>query len=84
MTPVTVSAPRSPTLVTVTGVIYPPQVALVGFGRVVARPWVVEDRIESRPVVSLSLAADHRVTDGHLGGLYLAAVVRLLQEPEKL
>jgi pyruvate dehydrogenase E2 component (dihydrolipoyllysine-residue acetyltransferase) len=68
----------------VTGVIYPPQVALVGFGRVVARPWVVEDRIESRPVVSLSLAADHRVTDGHLGGLYLAAVVRLLQEPEKL
>ena len=56
----------------------------MGFGRVVARPWVVEDRIESRPVVSLSLAADHRVTDGHLGGLYLAAIARLLQEPEKL
>ena len=69
---------------TVTGVIYPPQVALVGFGRVVVRPWVVEDRIEGRPVVSLSLAADHRVTDGHLGGLYLAAIARLLQEPEKL
>ncbi len=69
---------------TVTGVIYPPQVALVGFGRVVVRPRVVEDRIEGRPVVSLSLAADHRVTDGHLGGLYLAAIARLLQEPEKL
>jgi pyruvate dehydrogenase E2 component (dihydrolipoamide acetyltransferase) len=69
---------------TVTGVIYPPQVALIGFGRVVVRPWVVEDRIESRPVVSLTLAADHRVTDGHLGGLYLAAVARLLQEPERL
>ena len=69
---------------TVTGVIYPPQVALIGFGRVVVRPWVVEDRIESRPVVSLTLAADHRVTDGHLGGLYLAAVARLLQEPESL
>ena len=68
----------------VTGVIYPPQVALVGFGRVVVRPWVVEDRIEGHPVVSLSLAADHRVTDGHLGGLYLAAIARLLQEPEKL
>jgi pyruvate dehydrogenase E2 component (dihydrolipoamide acetyltransferase) len=69
---------------TVTGVIYPPQVAIVGFGRVVARPWVVDGRIESRPVVTASLAADHRVTDGHIGGLYLAAVARLLQEPEKL
>ena len=69
---------------TVTGVIYPPQVALVGFGRVVMRPWVVDERIESRPIVSISLAADHRVTDGHLGGLYLAAVARLLQEPERL
>lgn len=69
---------------TVTGVIYPPQVAIVGFGRVVTRPWVVDGRIESRSVVTASLAADHRVTDGHIGGLYLAAVAHLLQEPEKL
>jgi len=69
---------------TVTGVIYPPQVAIVGFGRVAARPWVVDGRVESRPLVTVSLAADHRVTDGHLGGLYLATVARLLQEPEKL
>jgi len=68
----------------VTGVIYPPQVAIVGFGRVVARPWAVEGSISSRPVVAVSLAADHRVTDGHLGGLYLATVAHLLQEPEKL
>lgn len=69
---------------TVTGVIYPPQVAIVGFGRVVVRPWAIEGRVESRPLVTLSLAADHRVTDGHIGGLYLAAIARLLQEPEKL
>lgn len=69
---------------TVTGVIYPPQVAIVGFGRVVLRPWVVEGRIETRPLVTVSLAADHRVTDGHIGGLYLAAVARRLQEPETL
>jgi len=69
---------------TVTGIIYPPQVAIMGFGRMVARPWVVEGRIESRPLVTLSLAADHRVTDGHIGGLYLAAIARLLQEPENL
>ncbi|AZG78910.1 dihydrolipoamide acetyltransferase family protein [Methylocystis rosea] len=68
----------------VTGIIYPPQVAIVGFGRAVARPWVVDGRIESCPLVTVSLAADHRVTDGHVGGLYLAAVARLLQEPEKL
>ncbi|MBM3577934.1 MAG: 2-oxo acid dehydrogenase subunit E2 [Alphaproteobacteria bacterium] len=68
----------------VTGVIYPPQVAIVGFGRVATRPWAVEGRVESRPLVTVSLAADHRVTDGHIGGLYLAAVARLLQEPEKL
>ncbi|MGD9656494.1 MAG: dihydrolipoamide acetyltransferase family protein [Methylocystis sp.] len=68
----------------VTGIIYPPQVSIVGFGRVVARPWVVDGRIESRPLVTVSLAADHRVTDGHIGGLYLTAIARLLQEPEKL
>lgn len=68
----------------VTGIIYPPQVSIVGFGRVVARPWVVDGRIESCPLVTVTLAADHRATDGHIGGLYLAAVARLLQEPEKL
>ena len=68
----------------VTGIIYPPQVAILGFGRVVTRPWVVDGRIETRPLVTASLAADHRVTDGHIGGLYLAAVGRLLQEPDKL
>jgi len=69
---------------TVTGIIYPPQVAIVGFGRVVTRPFVVDGRIAPRPLVTVSLAADHRVTDGHLGGLYLAEIARLLQEPEKL
>ena len=69
---------------TVIGVIYPPQVAIVGFGRIVTRPWVVGAAVEPRPVVSLSLAADHRASDGHLGGRLLAAIDRLLQEPEKL
>jgi len=68
----------------VTGVIYPPQVAILGVGRIATRPWVVDDRVLPRPVVVLTLAADHRVTDGHKGSVYLAAVDRLLQEPEKL
>jgi pyruvate dehydrogenase E2 component (dihydrolipoamide acetyltransferase) len=69
---------------TVIGVIYPPQVALVGFGRIVERPWVVDGALAVRPVVSLSLAADHRASDGHRGGLLLTEIERLLQEPEAL
>jgi pyruvate dehydrogenase E2 component (dihydrolipoamide acetyltransferase) len=66
------------------GIIYPPQVALVGFGKVVRRPWVVDGAILPRWVVTITLAADHRVSDGHAGALFLAETGRLLQEPEKL
>ncbi len=66
------------------GVIFPPQVAIVGLGRITQRPWVAEGRIEARPVVSATLSADHRVSDGHRGGRFLSAFERLLQEPEKL
>jgi pyruvate dehydrogenase E2 component (dihydrolipoamide acetyltransferase) len=69
---------------TVFPIIYPPQVAIVGFGKVVERPWVVQGRIVARPVVTATLSADHRVSDGHRGGLFLAAIDRLLQEPSKL
>ena len=69
---------------TVIGIIYPPQVALIGFGTVSARPWVVDGRIEPRPLVTVSLAGDHRASDGHQGALLLNAIARLLQEPQKL
>ncbi|HEU5260847.1 MAG TPA: 2-oxo acid dehydrogenase subunit E2, partial [Gemmatimonadales bacterium] len=69
---------------TVFGVIYPPQVAIVGFGRVVERPWSVNGQVGTRPVVTATLSADHRVTDGHRGALFLAAVDALLQEPARL
>jgi len=66
------------------GVIYPPQVAIVGFGRVLSKPWVVEGQVLPRPVVSASLAADHRASDGHLGGQLLTAIHRVLQSPQNL
>lgn len=69
---------------TIFGIIYPPQVAIVGFGKVVERPWSVDGRIVSRSVMAATLSADHRVTDGHRGGRFLAAVDRLLQEPSRL
>jgi pyruvate dehydrogenase E2 component (dihydrolipoamide acetyltransferase) len=66
------------------GIIYPPQVALVGFGRVVERPWCIGGAVTSRFVVTATLSADHRASDGHRGGLFLSAIGRLLQEPHKL
>ena len=56
----------------------------MGFGKVVRRPWVVDGAILPRWVVTITLAADHRVSDGHAGALFLAGIGRLLQEPEKL
>jgi pyruvate dehydrogenase E2 component (dihydrolipoamide acetyltransferase) len=66
------------------GVIYPPQVAIIGFGKVAVRPWVIDGAIGPRPVVTVTLAADHRVSDGHAGARFLAEIGKLLQEPEKL
>jgi pyruvate dehydrogenase E2 component (dihydrolipoamide acetyltransferase) len=66
------------------GVIYPPQVAIVGFGAVASRPWVLEGQVRAVPLCTASLAADHRVTDGHQGALFLAELRDVLQTPEKL
>ncbi|WP_223484296.1 dihydrolipoamide acetyltransferase family protein [Pseudomonas sp. A-RE-19] len=68
----------------VLGVIYPPQVALVGFGRIGERPWVNEGQLCVMPTVVSSLSADHRVSDGHYGARFLGEVRRLLQTPENL
>jgi len=68
----------------VTPIIFPPQVAIVGFGAILTRPWVVNDRIVARPVVRVTLGADHRVSNGHQGARFLGTLDRLLQEPEKL
>lgn len=69
---------------TVYGVIYPPQVAMIGIGRARRRPLAVDDGIAVRLAVDLSLAADHRVCDGHLGALFLNEIEQLLQKPEAL
>jgi len=69
---------------TVFGVITPPQVALVGFGRVAERPWADNGGLKVLPVVTASLSADHRVSDGHRGALFLRELNELLQRPEEL
>jgi pyruvate dehydrogenase E2 component (dihydrolipoamide acetyltransferase) len=67
------------------GVIYPPQVALVGFGRIAPRPWVdAAGGLCVAPVLTASLAADHRISDGHRGALFLAELRDRLMQPETL
>jgi pyruvate dehydrogenase E2 component (dihydrolipoamide acetyltransferase) len=65
-------------------VIIPPQVAMVGFGKVVEEVVALAGSPAVHPVVHATLAADHRVTDGHTGGLFLTELNRLLQHPETL
>jgi pyruvate dehydrogenase E2 component (dihydrolipoamide acetyltransferase) len=66
------------------GVIYPPQVALVGLGRVVEQPVAAGGMLGVRPCVTATLAADHRASDGATGARFLATMGRLLQNPEGL
>ena len=67
---------------TLFGVIYPPQVAIVGFGKVVERPFARDGMVGAHPVLQATLAADHRVSDGHRGGLFLATLAKHIEEPE--
>lgn len=69
---------------TVLAVITPPQVAIVGFGSISDRPWAEHGMIGVRPVVTASLAADHRASDGRIGSQFLAELSRLLGAAESL
>ncbi|MGZ8769376.1 MAG: dihydrolipoamide acetyltransferase family protein [Aeromicrobium sp.] len=68
----------------VLGVIYPPQVALVGVGAVSERPWAIDGMLGVRPLVTITLAGDHRATDGAVGSRFLKHLDHLLQAPEEL
>lgn len=66
------------------GVIYPPQVAMVGFGKVLEQPWAHNGMLGIRDAAIATLSADHRVSDGLRGGRFLARIDELLQAPDKL
>jgi pyruvate dehydrogenase E2 component (dihydrolipoamide acetyltransferase) len=68
----------------VTGIIYPPQVALIGLGKILSRPWVDSGVVCVKPVMIASLSADHRATDGLLGAKFLDTLATILQEPQTL
>lgn len=66
------------------GLIYPPQVGIVGFGEISEQPFAEDGMLGIRPVVDVTLAADHRATDGLIGSRFLAALNKYLQNPEQL
>lgn len=66
------------------GLIYPPQVGIVGFGGISEQPFAKSGMLGICPVVDVTLAADHRATDGLIGSRFLAALDRFLQNPESL
>lgn len=68
----------------VTGVIYPPQVAIIGMGTPRLQPMIHDGQVAPRLAADLTLAADHRVSDGHRGALFLKTIDTRLQEPEAL
>ena len=66
------------------GIIYPPQVAIVGLGRIIDSPWVLDGNLTIQKVIQVTLSGDHRATDGRTGALFLEKLNHLLQNPEKL
>lgn len=66
------------------GVIYPPQLAVVGLGAIMDKPWAEGDALSVRKVLQATLAGDHRATDGRTGALFLDRLNKFLQNPEGL
>jgi pyruvate dehydrogenase E2 component (dihydrolipoamide acetyltransferase) len=81
---ITVSSLGDRGVETLYGIIYPPQVAIVGFGKVVERPWIRSGAVLPRATATVTLAADHRVSDGHRGSLFLSEIERFLKQPGSL
>ncbi|HBG04379.1 MAG: branched-chain alpha-keto acid dehydrogenase subunit E2 [Geobacteraceae bacterium GWC2_58_44] len=61
-----------------------PDVAIMGFGRIVERPWVHRGEIAIRKILPLSLTFDHRATDGADAARFLGRVLRYLEDPDLL
>ena len=63
-------------------IIYPPQVAIIGCGQIVSRPWVKDGEIQIRQVMSVTVAGDHRVSDGRSAARFLSRLEQRLTAPE--
>ncbi len=64
-----------------TPIITPGQAAILAMGRIMHKPWVVDDSIVIRPIMQLTFSFDHRIIDGALGSRALASVASYLADP---
>jgi pyruvate dehydrogenase E2 component (dihydrolipoamide acetyltransferase) len=64
-----------------TPIINPGESAILCFGSITKRPWVVDDEIVVRHVTTLALSFDHRHVDGEKGSRFLADVAAILEDP---
>ena len=64
--------------------IYPPQTAIIGCGRIAERPWISAGRIVAAKTMTVSVAGDHRVSDGRRAALFLNRLDAILQNPDSL
>jgi pyruvate dehydrogenase E2 component (dihydrolipoamide acetyltransferase) len=69
-----------------TAIINPPQAAILAVGTIKRKPIVVDDKntVEVRPIMTLTLAADHRIVDGVVAANFLSELVKALETPELL
>jgi pyruvate dehydrogenase E2 component (dihydrolipoamide acetyltransferase) len=81
---ITISALGDTGAEAMSGVIFPPQVALVGIGAPQRRPWLVDNEVVARETVTITLSVDHRVCDGRQAAKFLAEFERLITKPEAL
>ncbi len=58
-----------------------PEVAILGIGRIIKRPWVVQDEVVPRQMTELTLAFDHRVCDGGTAGGFLRFIADCVESP---
>jgi pyruvate dehydrogenase E2 component (dihydrolipoamide acetyltransferase) len=65
-------------------IIYPPQVFIIGCGQIQVRPWVIDDAVVPRQLMDVTVAGDHRVSDGRRGAQFLRNFGDLLARPEEL
>jgi pyruvate/2-oxoglutarate dehydrogenase complex dihydrolipoamide acyltransferase (E2) component len=58
-----------------------PEVAILGVNKIEKRPVVRDDKVVVRDMMNLSLSLDHRVVDGYVGAVFLADVIKYLEDP---
>jgi len=67
-----------------TPIINPPELAILGVGRTIDKPVVVKGEVVVRPMMGLSLSFDHRIIDGAPAAEWLAVLIQLIENPQKI